>query len=405
MCLAIVVGKKASKAGSIIFAHSEQNYNKHPVIYNYYQGNKYLDIYQLEKPSFNFIHAEVPKLEYSDNCINDNGVVIAGNGCPSIYADGQGIGYAFPQIIAKYAKSAKHALSLVEILMKTYGYQASGRTFTIADREDAYVVALLSGNHWLAYKVPDEAVVVTPNTFVLGSLAREDFEIEFFGSSEIISKVSQGSFSFAKYYAKEEDSLNLRKETGIDSRQHYIQELIIKEEIPLDKPLKFAIKPKEKLDIRSVINLMRSHHFSEDIHQSEEEIEKSYYRSGCNIATQECAVFDLAEDIIVYRALSVPCLSPFVPYYYKDKMPDSLCHDLKDHFKPASEIYDQGVFWDFYQAVYKTNQDKALAEKYKAEIKEFEDSQFSKLESISCTKEFTASQLSKAVELSRKYGS
>jgi dipeptidase len=404
MCLAIIAGKKATVKGSIILAHNEQNYGRHPVIYNYYQGNKYCEKYKIREESFNFLHAEVPKLHYSDNCINDNGVVIVGNGCPSILEDSEnGIGYALPQIIAKYAKSARDAIDLIDQIMKVYGYKSSGRTFSIADRDQAYVVSLLSGNDWLAYRVPDEAVVVIPNTFVLGNLENEDMEIEYFGSENIMEKMKTGTYSFKNEYSKEEEHENLRKQTGRDSRQHYLQGLILESKLLYCEDLKFALRPAKKLDEFDLMSLLRSHHETEDVHQDESEIEDSYFRSSCNIATQEGAVFCLDKDILVYRALSVPCLSPFIPYHYKDNMPNLLQADI-DHFNPNNHIYEAGLYWHFYNAVHKVAKDKILAEEYRKRIANFEALQSQDMKKSDDTKKFSHEQLEKAVKLAIEFG-
>src|SRR6056297_26456 len=131
MCLAIVVGKNASKTKNVICGHNEQNFNRHPVNYRYIDKNKEsLRRYKLKDKSFSYFYTEIPKLHYSDNCIKEVGVAITGNGSPSKKTKlelainkgeiTKGIGQAFPQVIAKYASNAREGIELVAYIMKNY---------------------------------------------------------------------------------------------------------------------------------------------------------------------------------------------------------------------------------------------------------------------------------------------
>jgi dipeptidase len=372
MCLAIVVGKNVSETGNVLFGHNEQNFNRHPINYRYISNGNNINRYKLNDKSFSYLYAEVPKLHYSDNCINEVGVAITGNGCPSTETDlemsinmgniTKGIGQAFPQVIAKHASSAREGIKLVETIMKDFGYISSGRTYVIADKEEAFVVSVLLGRSWLAYKVPDDSAVVIPNTFVTANIHREDFDVEYFGSKDILEKIeSDDSFDFVDKFSAKPEYENMRFETGIDSRQHYLQELITGQELSKKSPLKFAIKPKAKISVGELMSLLRSHHSSENIHQSEQEVDSGYYRSSCNIATQESAIFDFSKDVI-YRAMSVPCHSIYIPLFNNVKLPEKLGIEINDHYNPNPKIYNDETldFWQFYNFAHKLEQNKHL---------------------------------------------
>ncbi len=390
MCLAIVVGKNASKTKNVICGHNEQNFNRHPVNYRYIDKNKEsLRRYKLKDKSFSYFYTEIPKLHYSDNCINEVGVAITGNGCPSKKTKlelainkgeiTKGIGQAFPQVIAKHASNSREGIELVSYIMKNYGYISSGRTYVIADKKEAFILSVMLGRSWLAYKVPDEAVVVIPNTFVTSNINKEDFEIEYFGSMDMLERIdNDNDFDFAFEFAAKPESKNMRYETGIDSRQHYLQELILGEEINTKDKLKFAIKPKNKLDVLDIMSLLRSHHSSENVHQSEEEIEGGYYRSSCNIATQESAIFDFSKDVI-YKAMSVPCHSIYIPFFNNVKLPDKLGIEISNHYKPDQMIYKNETldFWKFYKFAHLLEREKSLKPKFIAKREVFEKNQIS----------------------------
>jgi len=59
------------------------------------------------------------------------------------------------RIMAEKARSAREAVQLAGQLVETYGYRGSGRTYSIADKNEAWMLAVIKGRHWLARRVPD----------------------------------------------------------------------------------------------------------------------------------------------------------------------------------------------------------------------------------------------------------
>lgn len=58
--------------------------------------------------------------------------------------------------------------------MKKYGYFHMGRTYTIADRNEAWQISLLRGHRYLARKVGDNEIAFITNAFAFDKLDLKD---------------------------------------------------------------------------------------------------------------------------------------------------------------------------------------------------------------------------------------
>ena len=79
---------------------------------------------------------------FSDGFVNEEGVVVVSiNFNVTIEKDQKvndgGIGYGIRRIFAERVNSAREGVDIVIDLMKKYGYFHMGRTYTIADRNEA----------------------------------------------------------------------------------------------------------------------------------------------------------------------------------------------------------------------------------------------------------------------------
>ena len=98
--------------------------------------------------------------------MNENGVVVVTNNCnitieeKEKFNDG-GIGYGIRRLVAEYATSAHHGVDIVIELMEKYFHM--GHTYTIADKNDAWQIALLRGHRYLARKVKDNEIAFIIN--------------------------------------------------------------------------------------------------------------------------------------------------------------------------------------------------------------------------------------------------
>lgn len=192
-CFTVVVGKDASATGQVLLGHNEDNDLR--IITNQYwvpaAEHKKGEMLKFEDKA-----APIPQVEhtlgfwwtqtlapsgysFSDGFFNEKGVAIASNNCNvTIEKDQQvndgGIGYGIRRIVAERATSARHGVEIIIELMEKYGYFHQGRTYTIADKNEAWQVALLRGHRYLARRVADNEIAFIANAFSLTNVDLKD---------------------------------------------------------------------------------------------------------------------------------------------------------------------------------------------------------------------------------------
>ena len=178
-CFSVVVGKNASADGGVIMAHNEDDAG--PQLVNHHKvprrthapGTKVtlLNGGQLDQveQTWAYIWSEMPGLHYSDSYVNEWGVAIASDGCPSRedrpeLTDG-GIGFKLRRLVAQRARTAREGVQIAGKLVERFGYVASGRTYVICDPHEGWLFCAVNGKHWLAKRVDDNEVAMVANTY------------------------------------------------------------------------------------------------------------------------------------------------------------------------------------------------------------------------------------------------
>src|SRR5512138_101138 len=223
-CFTVLVGRKASADGSVMVAHNEDDRGEIVVNLRKIKARDYGApqkvalgngaTYETDGRTNGFLWIEATTQEFADSFVNDRGVVITSDSCPSRvsaedYTDG-GIGWMLRRLMAEEATSARDAVRLAGRLIETYGYRASGRTYSIADKNEAWMLAALRGRHWYAERVPDDEVAVIPNHFTIRRIRTGDPDY-FMGSPDIVEyakangwydDAKDGAFDFKKAFVR-----------------------------------------------------------------------------------------------------------------------------------------------------------------------------------------------------------
>lgn len=192
-CSAVLVGKKASATGEVLVGHNEDNGGR-IIMAQYF-------VPHMQHPAGATIVVEpgkapVPQVpetlaywwtetlspggsSFSDSFLNEKGVLIVTNSCAdSKVVDGEvkegGIGYALRRVMAERASSAREAVTIGAQLLDEYGYFHSGRSYQVADANEAWVFHVMNGKHYLAVRVPDNQIYVMSNAYVLGKVNLND---------------------------------------------------------------------------------------------------------------------------------------------------------------------------------------------------------------------------------------
>lgn len=307
-CFSVIAGRDATVDGSVLMAHNEDDH-----------GEQMLNIYVVpaSEKNLRYIWCEFPGMEVADVFMNQFGVSVASNGCPSREDKGEltgdGVLYEIRTSIARYARTAREAVMIVGTMVETFGYRGSGRSYIVADPTEGWVISVVKGKHWVAQRVPDDKVMTIPNYYVIEDVDLDDEE-NFAGSEDIIDyaisrgwydPAKDGAFSFARAYASEKSLASDNNQSRHREAWNYF--------FGTERPGEFASIPRKKVSLRDMMNVLSLH---ETI-----DAEGHLVNSICNDNTVLSSIFQLRPwmefdtGCVMWNAMGHPCCQTFVPWY------------------------------------------------------------------------------------------
>lgn len=375
-CYSIVAGRAASKSGAVLFAHNEDDWGERVVNalvvaaekhspgekIALKTGHKIAQVSHTHK----YIWLEMPEMEFSDSYFNEFGLCIGSNQCRSRedqkdYTAG-GIGYWLRRILAERATSARQAVQIAGKLIEKYGYHSSGRSYTIADPNEAWLLSVVQGRHWVAARIPDDAVMIISNYYVIKTVDLSD-SLNYLGSKDLISYAIErnwynpekdGPFNFREVYSAPDNLMNdeniARKWRALNILQDTLYDY------HADFP--FCFQPKRKIDRNDLFSVLRDHYEGSFL----DETKGSGYQTIsphenkvmpiCSNTNQYGFVAELRNwlpaDVgcILWLASRRPCSQAFIPWYCGIQQlpypaPFSKEKVLKNHFHPTTEFINQ----------------------------------------------------------------
>lgn len=341
-CFTIIVGKDASVDGSLFIAHNEDN-----------SGDPFVELHKVprirnapgEKQGFAFSSDSIDEIaetnaylwitgaKYNEEqYLNEWGVAITSNASRSKVVNGAGrIEHNLRRIVIERAHSAREAVKIAGSLVEKYGYASSGRVYTIADPNEAWVLEVANGKHWIARRVPNNEVVIIPNYYVIDNFDKAD-TANYLSSPEIIQYAidngwydpnSNKPFNFRRAYCRPDklDGIHniARKWVALNSLSE--KQFTFYDEFP------FSFKPKHKVSIGELMQIMANHYENTEFGMD------PAYNNGCphyntttsricNNYTDFCCITQLRSTLpadignLMWIAPRYPCMQPFIPWYY-----------------------------------------------------------------------------------------
>jgi len=385
-CFTVLVGKKATVDGSVLLAHNEDDYPA--AVVNWYKvppaTHKEGEVVVLKrgarlnqaKKTYGFLWLEMPGFEFSDSYMNEWGVTVASNQCTSKETQGEtengGIGYYLRRILIQRAKTAREAVKIAGELIERWGYAASGRTYCIADPHEAWMLAAVRGKHWVAERVPDDAVAIIPNYYTIQEIDLQD-TLNFLGAADIVDYAIRRGW----YDPNSGKPFNFRQAYGSPSSlAHYSNiarhrasvNLLAEKHYGFFDRLPFSFKPKHKISLQDLMTVLRNHYEGTQL-----EMNPAFNHGNPhqNVIMRICSQTNrygfvaqlrswLPPDIgnVWWIAPRRPCIQPFVPWYYGVQTipPAYTSKDFKyalqhhfDHGIAGQEDTPAHAYWAFEQ--------------------------------------------------------
>lgn len=298
-CTNVLVTKGASKDGSVLISYSADSHILFGELY-YKRGQNFapgamLKIYEWDTGKYLGEIKQVPKTYSTVGNMNEHQVIIGETtyGGLSQLEDTTGImDYGSLIYIAlQRSKSAREAIKIMSNLVNEYGYYSSGESFSIADKNEVWIMEMIGkgtkivngkninkGAVWVAMRIPDGYVSAHANHARITQFPKNDPEYCLYSPDVITFARESGlyngtdeEFSFSDIYAP----LDFGSMRGCEARVWSAFNIMGKGligEFPYEKYLDYAkghnpanrmplyVKPAEKVGVKEIANIMRDHY-------------------------------------------------------------------------------------------------------------------------------------------------
>lgn len=279
-CTTVVVGRAVSSTGFVMVGHNEDDPGRLTVRHGFVprrlwaQGSSVLsEAGSARLPqsgeSCGFFWTEVrgeAGFLTADCFVNDCGVTVVSNSCVESRRDNEhdlyhgGLGYGLRRALAEGATSAAGGVKIAVDLLNRYGYRFSGRSYVIADAQEAWILQVVHGKDYCAMRLADDEVAFIPNHYTIrsGDLANHPFVLSPGTISKSIerhwcdSDTTEATFDFAQAM-QDPDSWRV---DGNTFRHRHGLARFTGQLLSADAQLPLAIKPGRSVtpdDVRAVL--------------------------------------------------------------------------------------------------------------------------------------------------------
>lgn len=285
-CTGLLVGKKASVDGSVMISYAADSYTLYGELYHWpaavWPEGAMLDITEWDtgKPL-----GQIPQVRQTYSVVgnmNEHQVAITEStfgGRPEL-VDTTGIMDYGSLIYAalQRSKSAREAIRVMTDLVAKYGYYSGGESFSIADKNEAWIMEMVgkgTGNKgavWVAIRIPDDCIAAHANQSRIQQIPFDDKENCMYSPDVVSFAREKGyfsgkdeDFSFAKAYCPYDFSALRICEARVWSFfNKYNKDMgkylgFAKGDVNAE-PMPLYIKPDRKLSVADVRDMMRDHY-------------------------------------------------------------------------------------------------------------------------------------------------
>ena len=349
-CTAILVGKKASATGRVIVSHNEDHYAGCFMRYAYLPRRP-----GAAAAFWSEVKAKDGPQPIAHSFFNEHGVVVFSNngGVVSKWAGrkgklpeegesssltGGGIGYRLRCDMIEVARTAREGVDVITNLVTRFGYTKPSRLFTIADRDEIWVVEVLKGRRFVARRCPDDEVVAFPNCLTVNKLRPGDI-----ASADIVAKGPD--FDFLKFYQGPRDwkaPYNLHRWQGA-------YKIAAGVDVEADAEYPFSVKPAHKVSVEDIKRALCSHYEGTPWAISPKHPVNTHFNFQpiCRNTTLESLVFEMGgvpAETVVHVAVGRPCENPYAAYRpHAGELPlgaatgEKALRRLRDHALPPTD--------------------------------------------------------------------
>ena len=285
-CTNLIVTRGASTDGSNMVSYAADSHQLYGALYHTpagkWKAGSLMDVYEWDTSRYLGKIPQVAQTYSTIGNMNEYQLIIGETtygGRPELEDPKGGIDYgSLIYITLQRAKTAREAIECIVDLANTHGYASSGESFTIADKEEVWIMELIGkgpehkGIVWVARRIPDGYISAHANHARITTFPKNDPENCLY-AEDVISFARQmgfydGSdeeFSFSDTYAP----LDFSAMRGCEARvwsffRRFADGMEAYEDYALghnpSNRMPLWVKPNRKLSPKDVFDMMRDHY-------------------------------------------------------------------------------------------------------------------------------------------------
>ena len=319
-CTAILVGRKASATGRVIVSHNEDHHDGCFMRYAYLPRRP-----GAAAAFWSEVKAKEGKQPIAHAFFNEHGVVVFSNNggvvpewagktyelpdegeCSSL--TGGGIGYRLRCDMIEVARTAREGVDVMTNLVTRFGYTEPSRLFTIADKDEIWVVEVLKGRRFVARRCPDDEVVAFPNCLTVNRLRKGDI-----ASANIVARGPD--FDFIDFY---QGPRNWKSHYNLH-RWQGAYKIAAGVDVEPGAEYPFSVKPSHKVSADDIKRALSSHYEGTPWEIRPRHPENNHYdfQPICRATTLESMVIEMGDvpsKSVVHLVAGRPCEKPYVKF-------------------------------------------------------------------------------------------
>lgn len=364
MCTTVLVGKKASIDGSTIIGRNDDTFAPYNPQRFYVQASNKEQSgtytsnqngFKAELPKVAYRYQIVPNVDikkegfFGESGFNEKNVGMSAT--ESVYANEHVLAYdpllsdglgedSMMLMVLPYIDSAKHGVEYLGNIIKTHG-SAEGNGVIFSDKNDVWYMEIVTGHHWVAQRIPDDACCVIANQVAIEEIDFNDHENFMWseGIQEFVEKnnlnPNLSGWNFCKIFGTSTEKDRHYNTPRVWFGQKYFNPDIKQE--PDSNDLPFIFHANRKLSVEDVEYILSSHYdeTAYDPYGKGTESEKLLFRPISLNRTQNSHVMQVRNNVpeelstIMWICVGVPAYTPYVPFYGNSNDSDPSYSDTK----------------------------------------------------------------------------
>ena len=225
-----------------------------------------------------------------------------------------------------FIDSAKDGVKYLGQLIAKYG-SAEGNGVIFSDKNDVWYMEIVTGHHWVAERIPDDAYAVTGNRVAIQQVDFNDPD-NFMWSEGIQEFVEKNHLNPDKYgwdFRHIFGTADVFDQHYNTPRQWYGHKVLNPsvEQDPLDFDLPFIMRTNHRITLADVQKILSSHYQGTPYdplgHGTEEQ--KHLFRPISLNRTQNSHVLQVRNDLpeaastIMWMSFGIPTFTPYIPFF------------------------------------------------------------------------------------------